>query len=206
MNVWWPVQVCIPATSQVSNPPPTPIKRMDGAIQCKRPKCLCFQTVWLYFQVWYWRLSVNFGGPHWLSFQQGQKDEGLEEDEGVSRVRVTCRRSPHKVERVSGLVTRSHIDIPEVSEAEQPGYQRGKGLWFIFFCICSTYTSEKQMLLLKANTNNPHDGKHWPCQVQALLFNIVFCIFIFWVFYNFAFWADFVISSTACPLWLQSLC
>nr|XP_046261542.1 disks large homolog 3 isoform X9 [Scatophagus argus] len=38
-----------------------------------------------------------------------------EEEEGVSRVRVTTRRSPHKVERVSGLVTRSHIDMPKAN-------------------------------------------------------------------------------------------
>lgn len=37
----------------------------------------------------------------------------------MSRVRVTSRRSPHKVERVSGLVTRSHVDIPTVSKAKQ---------------------------------------------------------------------------------------
>lgn len=71
---------------------------------------------------------MNFAGPHRLFFQQGQKDEGLEEDEGVSRVRVTCRRSPHKVERVSGLVTRSHVDIPEVSNAKKPACRQGKGL------------------------------------------------------------------------------
>lgn len=63
-----------------------------------------------------------------MFFSQGQKDEGLEEDAGVSRVRVTCSRSPHKVERVSGLVTRSHVDIPEVSKAKKPGCQQGKGL------------------------------------------------------------------------------
>lgn len=33
----------------------------------------------------------------------------------MSRVRVTSRRSPHKVERVSGLVTLSHVDVPKVS-------------------------------------------------------------------------------------------
>ncbi|XP_060935388.1 disks large homolog 3 isoform X4 [Limanda limanda] len=38
-----------------------------------------------------------------------------EEEEGVSRVRVTSRRSPHKVERVSGLVTRSHVDLPKAN-------------------------------------------------------------------------------------------
>ncbi|CAG5989953.1 unnamed protein product [Menidia menidia] len=36
-----------------------------------------------------------------------------QEDEGMSRVRVTSRRSPHKVERVSGLVAHSRIDMPK---------------------------------------------------------------------------------------------
>lgn len=49
-----------------------------------------------------------------------QEDEE-EQKEGVSRVRVTSRRSPHKVERVSGLVTLSHVDIPKVSKAKQKG-------------------------------------------------------------------------------------
>lgn len=39
-----------------------------------------------------------------------------EEEEGASMVRVTSRRSPHKVERVSGLVTLSTVAIPEVLE------------------------------------------------------------------------------------------
>ncbi|KAK2848973.1 hypothetical protein Q5P01_008807 [Channa striata] len=47
------------------------------------------------------------------------------EEEGVSRVRVTSRRSPHKVERVCGLVTRCHVDMPKVSKAKQ---QKGVGL------------------------------------------------------------------------------
>lgn len=37
----------------------------------------------------------------------------------MSRVRVTSRRTPHKVERVSGLVTRSNVDMPKVSKAKQ---------------------------------------------------------------------------------------
>ncbi len=36
-------------------------------------------------------------------------------EEGVSRVRVTSRRSSQKVERVAGLVTRSHIETLKVS-------------------------------------------------------------------------------------------
>ncbi|XP_072251593.1 disks large homolog 3 isoform X3 [Leuresthes tenuis] len=38
-----------------------------------------------------------------------------QENEGVSRVRVTSRRSPHKVERVSGLVARSRVDMPKAN-------------------------------------------------------------------------------------------
>ncbi|KAM9741460.1 disks large homolog 3 isoform 1-T1 [Menidia menidia] len=38
-----------------------------------------------------------------------------QEDEGMSRVRVTSRRSPHKVERVSGLVAHSRIDMPKAN-------------------------------------------------------------------------------------------
>ncbi|XP_044061474.1 disks large homolog 3 isoform X6 [Siniperca chuatsi] len=38
-----------------------------------------------------------------------------QEEEGVFRVRVTSRSSPHKVERVSGLVTRSHVDMPKAN-------------------------------------------------------------------------------------------
>lgn len=47
--------------------------------------------------------------------QEAEEEDGEEEEEvGVSRVLVTSRRSPHKVERVSGLVTLSHVDIPKV--------------------------------------------------------------------------------------------
>ncbi|XP_060783718.1 disks large homolog 3 isoform X4 [Neoarius graeffei] len=35
--------------------------------------------------------------------------------EGVSRVRVTSRRSPQKVERVAGLVSRSHVETPKAN-------------------------------------------------------------------------------------------
>ncbi|KAB5571231.1 hypothetical protein PHYPO_G00222660 [Pangasianodon hypophthalmus] len=37
------------------------------------------------------------------------------EMEGVSRVRVTSRRSPQKVERVAGLVSRSHVETPKAN-------------------------------------------------------------------------------------------
>ncbi|XP_055080541.1 disks large homolog 1-like isoform X1 [Periophthalmus magnuspinnatus] len=63
--------------------------------------------------------------------QQHAWEEGVEEEEGVSVVRVTSRRSPHKVERVSGLVTLSTVDIPEAlafhtrSPATEEGFGRG---------------------------------------------------------------------------------
>ncbi|KAL7863269.1 hypothetical protein SRHO_G00122530 [Serrasalmus rhombeus] len=54
--------------------------------------------------------------------ENGKKENGPKETleqssevEGVSRVRVTSRRSPQKVERVAGLVSRSHIEAPKVS-------------------------------------------------------------------------------------------
>uniref|UniRef100_A0A3Q2QSH6 Discs large MAGUK scaffold protein 3 n=1 Tax=Fundulus heteroclitus TaxID=8078 RepID=A0A3Q2QSH6_FUNHE len=38
-----------------------------------------------------------------------------QEDDGVSRVRVTSRSSPHKVERVSGVVARSLVEMPKAN-------------------------------------------------------------------------------------------
>ncbi|KAK6298413.1 hypothetical protein J4Q44_G00314680 [Coregonus suidteri] len=49
--------------------------------------------------------------------------ENSEEEEGVSRVRVTSRRSPQKVEHVLGLVSRYHVETPKVSH---PGSPRGQ--------------------------------------------------------------------------------
>ncbi|KAM9833935.1 disks large homolog 3 isoform 7-T8 [Syngnathus typhle] len=43
--------------------------------------------------------------------EQNQEDEG----EGVSRIRVTCRGSDRKVERVCALVTRSHVEVPKAN-------------------------------------------------------------------------------------------
>nr|XP_057909262.1 disks large homolog 3 isoform X8 [Doryrhamphus excisus] len=48
--------------------------------------------------------------------QQENKEEEVQE--GVSRVRVTCRGSDHKVERVCGLVARSHVDLPKVNGSD----------------------------------------------------------------------------------------
>ncbi|KAF1384883.1 hypothetical protein PFLUV_G00124810 [Perca fluviatilis] len=53
--------------------------------------------------------------------EDSRQDAWEEEEEGVSRVRVTSRRSPHKVERVSGLVTLSHVDVPKVSKEKKTG-------------------------------------------------------------------------------------
>eukprot|EP00064_Thunnus_orientalis_P006141 superscaffoldBa00000626_g6157 len=50
--------------------------------------------------------------------KEDSRQDAWEDEEGVSRVRVTSRRSPHKVERVSGLVTRSHVDLPKVTLCE----------------------------------------------------------------------------------------
>ncbi|XP_078145420.1 disks large homolog 3 isoform X3 [Centroberyx gerrardi] len=47
--------------------------------------------------------------------KEDRQDAWEDQEEGVSRVRVTSRRSPHKVERVSGLVTRSHVDVPKAN-------------------------------------------------------------------------------------------
>uniref|UniRef100_A0AAR2LDM4 Discs, large homolog 3 (Drosophila) n=1 Tax=Pygocentrus nattereri TaxID=42514 RepID=A0AAR2LDM4_PYGNA len=54
--------------------------------------------------------------------ENGKKENGPKETleqssemEGVSRVRVTSRRSPQKVERVAGLVSRSHIEAPKAN-------------------------------------------------------------------------------------------
>ncbi|XP_028444544.1 disks large homolog 3 isoform X5 [Perca flavescens] len=47
--------------------------------------------------------------------EDSRQDAWEDEEEGVSRVRVTSRRSPHKVERVSGLVTLSHVDVPKAN-------------------------------------------------------------------------------------------
>uniref|UniRef100_A0A674BKU9 Discs large MAGUK scaffold protein 3 n=1 Tax=Salmo trutta TaxID=8032 RepID=A0A674BKU9_SALTR len=41
--------------------------------------------------------------------------ENSEEEEGVSRVRVTSRRNPQKVEHVLGLVSRYHIETPKAN-------------------------------------------------------------------------------------------
>ncbi|TDH07485.1 hypothetical protein EPR50_G00106690 [Perca flavescens] len=51
--------------------------------------------------------------------EDSRQDAWEDEEEGVSRVRVTSRRSPHKVERVSGLVTLSHVDVPKVSKEKK---------------------------------------------------------------------------------------
>ena len=68
----------------------------------------------VFFLICLYSLSSENGSVYVLQDQE-------EEEEGVSRVRVTSRRSPHKVERVSGLVTRSHVDMPKVSKAKQKG-------------------------------------------------------------------------------------
>ncbi|XP_036424960.1 disks large homolog 1-like [Colossoma macropomum] len=58
--------------------------------------------------------------------ENGKKENGPKETleqssevEGVSRVRVTSRRSPQKVERVAGLVSHSHVEAPKGKRAER---------------------------------------------------------------------------------------
>ncbi|KAM4621276.1 disks large homolog 3 isoform 2-T2 [Polymixia lowei] len=47
--------------------------------------------------------------------EDSMQDAWEDQEEGVSRVRVTSRKSPHKVERVFGLVSRSHVDVPKAN-------------------------------------------------------------------------------------------
>ncbi|XP_037118420.1 disks large homolog 3 isoform X9 [Syngnathus acus] len=49
--------------------------------------------------------------------KSGEADEQNQEHEGecVSRIRVTCRGSDRKVERVCALVTRSHVEVPKAN-------------------------------------------------------------------------------------------
>ncbi|XP_034037515.1 disks large homolog 3 isoform X3 [Thalassophryne amazonica] len=47
--------------------------------------------------------------------EDGKQERGKDLEEEVSLVRVSCRRSPHKVERISGLVARSHVDLPKAN-------------------------------------------------------------------------------------------
>lgn len=42
----------------------------------------------------------------------------------MSRVRVTSRSSPHKVERVSGVVVHSLVEMPKVSEEKQKIFRK----------------------------------------------------------------------------------
>lgn len=61
---------------------------------------------------------------------QEVEEDDEEEEVGVSRVLVTSRRSPHKVERVSGLVTLSHVDVPKVMKQEVITVQSGLEMVF----------------------------------------------------------------------------
>ncbi|KAG5263343.1 hypothetical protein AALO_G00263820 [Alosa alosa] len=62
------------------------------------------------------QLNATENGPKENGAEEAEENSTEEEEEeGVSRVRVTSRRSPQKVERVCGLVSRSHIDTPKSS-------------------------------------------------------------------------------------------
>ncbi|KAI1898085.1 hypothetical protein AGOR_G00068710 [Albula goreensis] len=58
-----------------------------------------------------------------------------EELEGVSRVRVTSRRSPQKVERVCGVVTSSQVEMPKVS-GRSGRVTKGSDIREHFGCVC----------------------------------------------------------------------
>nr|XP_029515606.1 disks large homolog 1-like isoform X1 [Oncorhynchus nerka] len=51
------------------------------------------------------------------------------EEEGVSRVRVTSRRNPQKVEHVLGLVSRYHIETPKETCSTSKSSARGQNSW-----------------------------------------------------------------------------
>ncbi|XP_041930821.1 disks large homolog 3 isoform X9 [Alosa alosa] len=62
------------------------------------------------------QLNATENGPKENGAEEAEENSTEEEEEeGVSRVRVTSRRSPQKVERVCGLVSRSHIDTPKAN-------------------------------------------------------------------------------------------
>lgn len=77
-----------------------------------------------------------------------------QEEAGVFRVRVTSRSSPHKVERVSGLVTRSHVDMPKVSQGKQKGVSQGSPE-HNFSSVILFRHQKRQQLLIEADTNDP---------------------------------------------------
>ncbi|XP_034398817.1 disks large homolog 3 isoform X5 [Cyclopterus lumpus] len=64
-----------------------------------------------------YELTLQLNTEQTVVKEDGRKDalEDQEEEDGVSRVQVTSRRSPHKVERVSGLVTLSHVEVPKAN-------------------------------------------------------------------------------------------
>ncbi|TKS72227.1 Disks large -like protein 3 [Collichthys lucidus] len=68
-----------------------------------------------------YEVTLQLNKEHAVAKEDSRQDawEDQEEEEGVFRVRVTSRSSAHKVERVSGLVSRSHVDVPkEAAETE----------------------------------------------------------------------------------------
>ncbi|CAL8263103.1 unnamed protein product [Lota lota] len=79
-----------------------------------------------------------------LNTQQNGKEDGSkevwedqekEQVEGVSRVRVTSMTSPHRVEWVVGLVSRSHVNaikefvVEEEEEVEEEEVSSWRALW-----------------------------------------------------------------------------
>ncbi|XP_027135560.1 disks large homolog 3 isoform X2 [Larimichthys crocea] len=64
-----------------------------------------------------YEVTLQLNKEHAVAKEDSRQDawEDQEEEEGVFRVRVTSRSSAHKVERVSGLVSRSHVDVPKAN-------------------------------------------------------------------------------------------
>ncbi|XP_041846515.1 disks large homolog 3 isoform X4 [Melanotaenia boesemani] len=63
-----------------------------------------------------YEVTLQLNSEHTVVKEDNRQDAWEDqEDEVVSRVRVTSRKSPHKVERVSGLVARSHVDMPKAN-------------------------------------------------------------------------------------------
>ncbi|KAG8003936.1 Disks large-like protein 1 [Nibea albiflora] len=69
-----------------------------------------------------YEVTLQLNKEHTVAKEDSRQDawEDQEEEEGVFRVRVTSRSSAHKVERVSGLVSRSHVDVPKHHASVMP--------------------------------------------------------------------------------------
>ncbi|KAL2077219.1 hypothetical protein ACEWY4_026723 [Coilia grayii] len=78
------------------------------------------------------QLNASESEPKENGAEEAAEEHSAEEEmeEGVSRVRVTSRRSPQKVERVCGLVSRSHVETPKHGAEASGTWQHGAcGRW-----------------------------------------------------------------------------